>query len=398
MRVLFLAPHPFYQDRGTPIAVDLLLRSLSKRGYSIDLVTYHEGKTPLATEYESIEVHRIFSPPFIRNIRPGFSWKKLFCDFFVFLKAFSLVLRKQYDVVHAVEESVFMALVLKFLFGIPYVYDMDSSLSQQLIEKYPLCSFISPFLELFEKIAVRNAEAVVPVCDFLAVVVEKYNPRKVTVLRDVSLLNGEENSAQLDLKKELGIGGLVVMYVGNLETYQGIDLLLESFALVLKKTDKADLVIIGGNPSDIKKYKEKSLFLGIEKRVHFIGPKPLYILGKYLSQADILVSPRIKGGNTPMKIYSYLHSGKAILATKLLTHTQVLDEGVALLVAPSPEEFSSGMLKLIQNEGLRVKLGEAGKKLIEEKYNYECFKKELYGLYDWLEKNLASKRVVSRQT
>ena len=50
----------------------------------------------------------------------------------------------------------------------------------------------------------------------------------------------------------------------------------------------------------------------------------------------MLVSPRLKGLNTPMKIYSYLDSGSAVLATRLRTHTQVLDDGIAYLVEPEP--------------------------------------------------------------
>jgi len=44
MRILFLAPHPFYQDRGTPIAVNLMLQALSERGEEVDVLTYHEGR------------------------------------------------------------------------------------------------------------------------------------------------------------------------------------------------------------------------------------------------------------------------------------------------------------------------------------------------------------------
>jgi glycosyltransferase involved in cell wall biosynthesis len=383
MNILFLAPHPFYQDRGTPIAVDLLLRTLCERGYEIDLVTYHEGKT---IEYNNVNIYRTLNIPFVRNIRPGFSWKKLVCDFFMFFKVPLLVFRKHYQIIHAVEESVFIALFLKFLFKIPYIYDMDSSLSQQIVEKYPICAFLNPLLKFFEKIAIRNSEVVVPVCDSLAGFVEKHNPKRLVTLRDVSLLKDVEKENQSSLRKELGVGNsLIVMYVGNLEAYQGIDLLIESFALALREINRADLVIIGGTVSDIQKYKSKSSALGIEDKVHFLGPKPVESLSNYLSQADILASPRIKGGNTPMKLYSYLHSGKAVLATDLPTHTQILDSCVALLSAPFPGEFSKGMLSLMQNSPLRLQLGKAGKKLVEEKYSYESFKKELNNLYDWLE-------------
>lgn len=185
MQILFLAPHPFYQDRGSPIADATVLNLLSKRGNQVDVVTYPEGKD---INYDHITLHRIPYVPFVRNIRPGFSWKKIIYDFFLFIKAIHLILRKRYHLVHAVEESVFIALVFKALFKIPYVYDMDSSLVQQLVEKY---FFLTPFtflISLFENIAVTNAKVVVPVCGDLATYIEKYKPKKVVVISDVSLL------------------------------------------------------------------------------------------------------------------------------------------------------------------------------------------------------------------
>jgi glycosyltransferase involved in cell wall biosynthesis len=194
------------------------------------------------------------------------------------------------------------------------------------------------------------------------------------------------------MKAELGISGLVVMYVGNLEAYQGVDLLLESFALVRQKTDRVDLVIIGGQTRDIQKYQQKSRAEGIQDKVHFLGPKPVERLAEFLSEADILVSPRLKGQNTPMKIYSYLHSGKPLLATALLTHAQVIDSRVAMLADPTREAFSGAMLRLLEDKDLRTKLGAAGKRLIEEKYSYAAFRTRLNGLMEWLEAEMRQER------
>jgi glycosyltransferase involved in cell wall biosynthesis len=184
---------------------------------------------------------------------------------------------------------------------------------------------------------------------------------------------------------DLQMPNLILMYVGNLEAYQGIDLLLQSFALVVKKTHLAELVIIGGEASDIKKYQIQSVHLGIARKVEFWGPKPMKHLSEYLSDADILLSPRIKGRNTPMKLYSYLHSGKPVVATALPTHTQVLNSGVAMLVEPSPEAFANGILRLIEDPNLRSELGESGKRLVEEKFSYHAFREKLIGLFNWLE-------------
>jgi glycosyltransferase involved in cell wall biosynthesis len=190
------------------------------------------------------------------------------------------------------------------------------------------------------------------------------------------------------MKAELGITGLLLMYVGNLEEYQGIDLLLDSFAVAHSKLAVADLVIIGGQSRDIEKYGKKSRQLGIANKVHFLGPKPVEHLGHYLSQADILVSPRLKGNNTPMKLYSYLHSGKPVLATRLPTHTQLIDDRVAMLVEPHVEPFSGAIVRLMEDTKLRTELGTAGRQLIEEKFTYRVFREKLNRVFEWLETEL----------
>ncbi|MBE9126153.1 MULTISPECIES: glycosyltransferase family 4 protein [unclassified Coleofasciculus] len=191
-----------------------------------------------------------------------------------------------------------------------------------------------------------------------------------------------------NIRAELGIKNLLLMYVGNLESYQGIDLLLESFTLTLKNTDKADLVIIGGEASDIQKYTQKAHQLGIKENVHFLGSKPVEHLAFYLEQADILVSPRVKGKNTPMKLYSYLDSGKVLLATNLSTHTQLLDDQISMLAAPNAKAYSVGMLRLLKDRTLRQRLGKAGKTLIQQRHTYTAFSEQLNTLYDWLHTEL----------
>ena len=386
LRILFLIPHPFYQDRGSPIADDMILQVLSQRGDKIDVVTYSEGTN---IRYEKTKLHRTPKMPLIRNIRPGFSWKKFVCDLLMFVKVMRLVSRKRYHLVHAVEETVFIALFLKITFKIDYVYDMDSSLAQQIVEKYAWLSPLGFILNFCERLAIKNAKCVIPVCQALAKDISIYKPKKIAILPDISLLKSSEEPNSNNLKSTLNIHSLMLMYVGNLESYQGIDLLLESCTIAARKTE-FELVIIGGEATDIQKYRQKAEKLGLGRRVHFLGAKPASELGDYLSQADILMSPRIKGKNTPMKIYSYLDSGKPVLATNLLTHTQVLDDQVAMLAAPTPEAFADAIVTLGNNRSLRLKLGHSGKLLIQKQYTHAAFCQKLNHLYDWLTNEILS--------
>lgn len=192
----------------------------------------------------------------------------------------------------------------------------------------------------------------------------------------------------IQLRSTYSITGSLLMYVGNLEKYQGIDLLLDSFQLALIHAKEANLVIIGGISEHIKQYQCRAQHLGIESQVHFIGKRPVEDLAYYLAQADILVSPRIQGNNTPMKLYSYLDSGKALLATDLPTHTQVLSPQVARLAPPTAQGFSQGMLHLMQDQALREELGIAAQALVAKQHTYEAFSAKLTGLYDWLQVQL----------
>jgi len=382
MKILLLAPHPFYQERGTPIAVNLLLKALSERGDKIDVLTYHIGAD---TVHANVAIHRIARIPFVKSVRPGFSFKKIVCDIFMFRQAVRMARKGRYDVVHAVEESVFIAGTIRRITGTPYVCDMDSSMPLQICEKSPLFRILLPVMRWLERRAIRSASAVAAVCDSLADIARGHGAGKVIVLNDISLLTPVPDERAGEIRAKLDLSGVCFMYVGNLESYQGIDLLLESFCSLLKTFPDSVLVIAGGDQTGVKHCGEKARSMGIGGKVRLIGTWPVDDMASLLSAADILVSPRIKGNNTPMKIYSYLDSGKPILATDIPSHTQVLTRDVSVLAAPEPAAFGQAMASLAKDPALRAKLGGRGKALAQEKYCFNAYRKTIVGLYEWLE-------------
>ncbi|MFC1497781.1 glycosyltransferase [Verrucomicrobiota bacterium] len=383
MKILLLAPHPFYQERGTPIAVDLLLRVLSKRGDEVDVLTYHEG---LPREYPGTTIHRIRNLSFIKDVPPGFSWKKVFCDLFLFFKAVKTVRRKKYDIIHAVEESAFIAVFLKKFFKTRYIFDMDSSMPEQIVEGKPVTKFMLPIMRRMEKSAVLNAEAVVVMCEALSKKAADYGGKNVITLTDISLLSTISADKKESTIKNPFSNGTTFMYIGNLQPYQGIDLLLQSFAQAARSSGKINLIIIGGSELDIEEYRIKAAALGIDEKTCFTGPKSISALKQMFEISDILVSPRTQGVNTPMKIFSYMDSGNPILATNLPTHTQVLSEKTALLAKPEPEAFAKAMLKLAQDKTLQKKLAKHASRIVKEKYSFAVFEDKVKELYKSIER------------
>jgi glycosyltransferase involved in cell wall biosynthesis len=383
VRILLLAPQPFFQARGTPIAVRLVLEFLSSRGHQVDVLTYHEGSD---VEIPNCRIVRIPRLPGVRNIRPGFSLKKVLCDAVMFASCVGMMRRTRYDLVHAVEESAFISAVLEPFTGVPYVYDMDSSLAEQVIEAFPVLTLVGPVLRRCEAVAVRRSAGVLTVCAALQEIARRHAPdTPIGRVEDTTLLapgNGANGARHLPPETQ---GAPVAMYVGNLEHYQGIDLLLEGFRHTLEQMKQARLVIVGGRKDDIDRYGRRASALGIRQAVHFLGPKPVSELGDLLREADVLVSPRLKGINTPMKIYSYLDSGTAVLATRLRTHTQVLDDRTAYLVDPEPLALGTGLATLLKDDSLREGLAARAREHVRREFTPEAAARKLEAFYSTIE-------------
>ncbi len=395
MRILLLAPHPFFQVRGTPLAERALLDVLGNNGHELHVLTYHLGED---VQLPNCTIHRLPSIPGVRAVPPGLSARKLACDVVMTVQALRLTRRLRPDVIHAVEESVFMAMAIRRLCRIPFVYDMDSSMPDQLLDSQPWLGAVEGFLRRCEASAVRESLGVLAVCRALQDTARRHDPNKpIGRLEDVSLVDPDEpagsSSEAVDpgkerLRETIGRHGPIVLYVGNLAPYQGLDLLLDGFALAARATGDAQLVVVGGSPERIRDYTTRAAALGLLERVHFLGPRPVTELGTYLRQAEVLVSPRLSGTNTPMKIYSYLASGRAILATRLPTHTQVLDDGISLLVEPEPEDVAAGLRRLLSDPEFRRDLGEAARARARREYTRAAFRAKLLDFYAEVERRL----------
>jgi len=165
MRILLLAPHPFFSVRGTPIAVRDLLQVLGGEGHAIDVATYFEGAD---VEITGVRVYRIRRPWGVRSVPIGVSWQKFPCDWRLYELARRLMSQHRYDLVHAVEESAILASILSARAGIPFVFDMDSIMSRQIADTHVLLRPIAGLFKLLESRALRSAAAVLAVSPGLA--------------------------------------------------------------------------------------------------------------------------------------------------------------------------------------------------------------------------------------
>jgi glycosyltransferase involved in cell wall biosynthesis len=264
---------------------------------------------------------------------------------------------------------------------------MDSLMVDQIVEKWPAISAVRAPLDMVERFAARRSDLVLAVCPAIADQAAKAaGPEKVFLLPDIATPapEGEPPAEVMNLRAALPDGALLALYVGNLEGYQGVDLLVEAMSQLPPDLEQLKLTVVGGDPASIAAARARAAERGVADRVHFAGPAPLAHLPWLLAQADILCSPRTKGVNTPMKIYSYMSAGRPILATRIASHTQVLDDHSAMLVEPAAGALAGGLAVLAADAPLRARLGATAASHARDDYGQDAFEKRLRTAYGTL--------------
>ncbi len=361
-----------------------VLTALSEAGHQVDLLCFPWGED---VEIPGVTIHRVVRIPGLREIKVGPSIAKAVMDSLMFWQALWMCLRNRYDVIHAVEESAFFAVLFKRLFRCRLVYDMDSSISDQL--GYTGFMPFRPVLALvarLERRAMRRADFVLTVCRALTDDVRRREPSARVVQIEDAPVEAEfqdDLEGARKLREELGLGDApAVVYTGNFESYQGLDLLLRALATVHRQRPEVRGVLVGGEPEQVARAMKAARSLGFAEACVFTGKRPVEQMRAFMTLASVLVSPRTKGTNTALKVYSYMQSGRPIVATRLATHTQVLDDSCALLVASNPDDIAAGILRALNEPLFAAALGREACARVATRYSLEGFKEKIKEAYE----------------
>jgi len=371
-----IAPEPFFEPRGTPFSEFHRIRALTALGHQVDLVTYPFGRD---VSMPGLRVFRCVRPPFVRRVGIGPSIAKLPLDALLTLTALRRALGGRYDAIHSHEEAGAIGVVLAAMLRVPHLYDMHSSLPQQLTNfAFSRSVLIRRAFLALERLMIKGSRVVIVICPSLEATVRGIDPgARVVLIENAPGSSGGEATAEqaAAIRRSLAVADAapIVLYTGTFEAYQGLDLLFEAMTIVAAARPDVRLVLAGGNADQIARARERARVMGIETSIIFVGERPAEDIPAYLLAADVLVSPRSRGTNTPLKIYQYLRSGKPIVATRLLTHTQVLSDDTALLTGAIAGEFAGGILALLTDRARAAAIGGQARRLAETKYSYEAY-------------------------
>ena len=379
-RVLLISPQPYFQWRGSPLRVRFNAQALAELGYDVDLLVMPVGEDK---HIPGVTLHR--APNIIRakNLPIGPSLPKAILDIALYFKASALARRRRYHVIHGIEDAGPIAAVLARRHGAKMIFEKHSDPASY--KKGFLRNCVMAAYRRVERFSILRADAVIGTGPALVEQAKALAPGKpVHHVFDIpsSLVEPDPVLAK-KARERLGLppGAVLALYVGSFAVYQGIDLLFQAIPLALRKNPNLFFAVVGGSPEQIDKRQTALMDLGLADRVLFPGHVHPDELPHLLAAADVLLSPRIAGGNTPLKLLDYLKAGRAIVACDNPANRLILDESNARLAAPEPAAFADGVAALAADAALRERLGAAGHRLYLSTYNYRQFRKRLSDVY-----------------
>ncbi len=355
-------PQPFFLPRGSSFRAYATVKAIAEAGIQVDLLSYPIGSD--IAVHPNVTVIRWKSIPHFSSVKIGPSIKKLILDIPFFIRSIYQARKVQYDAIHGIEEAGVMAALIGRLLGIPYIYDMHSWMSQQLEHSgFIRSKLLLSGVRRIEKFCMRGAKAIVTVGPSMTQILRSLAPEvPAYTLHDCSIdfcpKTGQKDKAAIIDQYSLA-GKSVFLYTGNFESYQGIELLLRSFAEFLSQQGAQPstpvdyvLLLVGGcreQQAQMRSYEQLGARLGISSQVVFTGEQPVERMAAFMAAADVLVSPRTQGNNVPLKVYTYLATGKPIVATKIDSHTQVLHSDNAHLREAETVAFAEGLKEAIES-------------------------------------------------
>ena len=259
-------------------------------------------------------------------------------------------------------------------------------IEKQLTKREKLNSIKIIFFGYFGIFIIKKADAIIAVTPGIKnyLIDHGVDKTKIWVIKNganTELFKPIEDSNVLkELKNGLHINNdeKVVLFVGYLAPWQGVEYLLRAAPLIIKENSKTKFVIVGNGALRVK-LESLSKELGIGQNVLFTGAihydkVPLYL---NISDVCIVLKRKMRSGYSPLKLYEYMACGKPVIATNTEGFEILEQYNAGILVNPEDsEELSNAIVELLQNKQLREQMGANGRKLVVREHSWENIAKK----------------------
>ena len=375
-RILMIAPTSFFGDYGCHVRILEEIRALQARGQCVALVTYHMGR-----DLEEVDIHRTMAIPLRQEYEVGSSRHKIGFDILLFGRALTTMVRFRPDIIHGhLHEGALIGWVLSKLGRKPLVFDYQGSLTGEMVDHgflrcegrwYRLMWRLERLIDhLAPQILTSSGRAAGQLRDAFGC-----DPERITNLPDCvntqMFAPPTRDEGWAALRRAYGIpaGRRVVVYLGLLATYQGIDHLLEAAQRISRQRDDVHW-LIGGYPN-VEHYRRQARSLGLADCSTFAGKIPYEQAHRFMGLGDVAVSPKLSKTEGAGKLLNYMALGLPTVAFDTAVSREYLDDLGIYAELGSVDDLASGLIRALDDADLCARLGPALRARAQAQFSWD---------------------------
>lgn len=381
LRVLVIAPTPFFGDRGCHVRIYEEIRALGALGVESLVVTYATGQ-----DLPDVRTARAWAIPGIKAGSLGFSSGRPILDLAVLVAAHREIRRFNPHLLHAhLHEGIAIGVVLRAWHRLPLIADLQGSLTAEMVDQGVMGSggVMATLMRGVERWLVRRPDRTLTSSShgirlLTALGVDR---RSVTSLPDgVDIEVFRPEPADPALVKRLGlVGKRVVVFLGVLTDYQGVDLLLD-VAAIMARTNPDVHVLVLGYPNE-ERYRAEAKARGLDEVMTFPGRVPYANAAQWLSVGEIAVSPKRSVTEANGKLLNYMACGLPVVASDSPVNRELLGESGVYAPIDDAEAFAARLSELLSDPERASEIGAALRARAETEFAWLSMAKQLEGTY-----------------
>jgi glycosyltransferase involved in cell wall biosynthesis len=171
----------------------------------------------------------------------------------------------------------------------------------------------------------------------------------------------------------------VVIFVGVLTEYQGIDLLLEAIPHVVQKIQQVKFIIIGYPNEQI--YRDRARALGIEPWTHFTGKVSYEEVPRYLSLADVAVSPKVSMTEANLKLFNYMAMGLPTVVFDTPINREILGRVGIYAKFGDVNSLAEALIDVLTNQERSAQLAALSRQKATDEHSWSGVARRLTEIY-----------------
>jgi glycosyltransferase involved in cell wall biosynthesis len=366
MKILYITDIYFCSKDATLVHVKEIINNLSEIKNEMFLIGTKSGEIKVKAKIKYLRSYHI------RPLRGILFNLKLFfiLPFYIYKNKIQVVYTRQ-------SGTLIVPAIISKLFSIPYITEVNGNMEEEMIEsKQP--QIYCKICNLVERISYKIAKKIVVVTSELKeYLVKKYNlnPNKIEIIENgadskfFKPLDKEKCKLKLNLNKNYKY----LCYTGNFALWQGLETLIKSFEIVLKKYPNTKLLLVGDGEQkeDLIKLSKKN---NISEKIIFTGRVEHELIPYYLCASEVCLAPftaerNKRMGSSAFKTYEYASCGRPIITT----HLDFVNKNKCGLVAKADnyQDLAKKIIYLLKNPKLAKQMGENGRRAILKSYSWK---------------------------